>query len=144
MVNPVLAQAGVLGDGSPGQQQIPMLAAADDIKGVLIPTGYKILVCIPRLEEQMKNGLYRTDQNRALEETASLVGQVIALGPDAYRDKGRFPQGPWCKPGDYIMMRAYSGTRFRRAGYKYEYRLINDDTVEAVVSNVDPTDIERA
>jgi co-chaperonin GroES (HSP10) len=128
-----------LGDG---QQQ--MLAAAEDIRGVLVPTGYKILVCIPRLEEQMSNGLYRTEQNRMLEESASLVGQVIALGSDAYRDKQRFPRGPWCKPGDYIMMRAYSGTRFRRAGYKYEYRLINDDTVEAVVNNVDPADIERA
>jgi co-chaperonin GroES (HSP10) len=143
VIDPAAAGRGILGDGSVGQQQA-LLPPAEDIKGVLRPTGFKLLVYIPHLESQMKNGLFRTDQNRALEESASLVGQVIDMGPDAYKDTKRFPDGPWCKTGDHIMMRAYSGTRFRRAGYAYEYRLINDDTVEAVVTSVDPAEIERA
>jgi co-chaperonin GroES (HSP10) len=121
-----------------------LLPPAEDIKGVLCPTGYKILVYIPHLDEKMRNGLFRTGQNRALEEGASPLGQVIALGPAAYKDPERFPDGPWCEPGDIIVMRPYSGTSFRRAGYPYEYRLINDDTVEAVLKGVDPEDIERA
>jgi co-chaperonin GroES (HSP10) len=122
-----------------------LLPAAEDIRGVICPTGYKILVYIPKLDEQMRNGLFRTSQNRALEESASLIAQVISLGPDAYKDPKRFPDGvPWCKSGDLIMMRAWSGTSFRRAGYPYEYKLINDDTVEAVMEGLDPAEIERA
>lgn len=119
------------------------LPAAEEIRGVLEPTGYRILVCIPKLDSQLRNGLYQPDERRALEETASLVAQVIALGPTAYQDPERFPQGAWCKPGDFIMMRAYSGTRFKRVGCPYEYRLINDDTVEAVLRDNDPTEVER-
>jgi co-chaperonin GroES (HSP10) len=120
-----------------------MLPPAEDIRGVLEPTGFKVLVFVPHLEEQMRNGIIRTEERRRLEETASLVGQVIALGPDAYKDEKRFPNGAWCKPGDHVMMRMYAGTRFRRAGYPYEYRLINDDVVEAVIHLDDPTEIER-
>ena len=68
-----------------------------------------------------------------------MVGFVIKMGPDCYRDKTRFPHGPWCKEGDFIIMRAYSGTRIKIHGK--EFRIINDDTVEAVVD--DPRGIHR-
>jgi chaperonin GroES len=105
----------------------------------LQPTGYRILVRIPKLSEVMRNGLVRPDSSRSLEETASCLGEVLALGEGAYEDVEKFPGGAWCQVGDTIMMRQYSGTRFKIDGV--EYRLINDDTVEAVVS--DPQWIER-
>src|SRR5262245_66537590 len=106
-----------------------MRVEADQALEVLQPTGYRILVRIPHLDSKMKSGLYRPDSSRALEETASVLGEVIALGEAAYADPEKFPSGPWCQAGDMIMMRAYSGTRFRVDDQ--EYRLINDDTVEA-------------
>lgn len=106
---------------------------------VLRPTGYRILVRIPPLDAQMRNGLYRPDSNRSLEQSASLLGEVVALGDMAYGSYEKFPFGRWCEAGDTIMMRAYSGTRFLIKGE--EYRLINDDTVEAVVYR--PSEIER-
>jgi co-chaperonin GroES (HSP10) len=106
---------------------------------VIQPAGYRVLVRIPHLDAKMKSGLYRPDSSRALEETASVLGEVIALGATAFLDADRFPHGPWCKVGDFIVMRAYSGTRLRIGDE--EYRLINDDTIEAVVS--DPSQVER-
>jgi co-chaperonin GroES (HSP10) len=73
------------------------------------------------------------------EETASVVGKVLAMGSDCYQDTKRFPNGPWCKVGDYILVRAYSGTRFLVDGH--EFRLINDDTVQALVE--EPEGITR-
>jgi co-chaperonin GroES (HSP10) len=69
-----------------------------------------------------------------------MVGLVVDMGTQAYTDPSRFPNGPWCKVGDYVMFRANSGTRFKVQGK--EYRLINDDTIEAVVA--DPNGIQRA
>ena len=62
------------------------------------------------------------------------------MGPDCYKDYAKFPTGPWCSEGDWVVMRAYSGTRINIHGK--EFRLINDDTVEAVVN--DPRGIQRA
>jgi co-chaperonin GroES (HSP10) len=107
---------------------------------VLRPTGYRILVRIPHLDAKMKSGLYRPDSSRSLEETASVLGEVLAIGETAYKDVEKFPGGPWCQVGDTVVMRTYSGTRIKVDGV--EHRLINDDTVEAVVS--DPGRIERA
>jgi co-chaperonin GroES (HSP10) len=117
----------------------------DRIQGVVEPAGYRILVRIPNLPEQMRRaGLIMPEETRRLEEFAQLVGQVIALGPQAYRDRERFGE-PWCKPGDFVMMRAYSGTRFlmrNDEGREVVYALINDDTVQGVVRG-DPVEIER-
>ena len=110
-----------------------------DVLEVLRPTGYRILVRIPRLDSKMKSGLYRPDSSRSLEETASCLGEVLAMGDTAYQDNEKFPGEPWCQVGDVIMMRQYSGTRFKIDDQ--EYRLINDDTVEAVVR--DPQRVER-
>jgi co-chaperonin GroES (HSP10) len=105
---------------------------ADNVLDILAPTGYRLLVRVPRLDAKMNSGLYRPDSSRVLEQTASILGEVLAVGPTAYLDQEKFPDGrPWCMPGDTIIMRAYSGTRLRIDDQ--EYRLINDDTVEAVV-----------
>jgi co-chaperonin GroES (HSP10) len=109
------------------------------------PTGYRILIAIPRLDEKFENtSIVRPENFAKREEMASVVGLVIKLGPLAYKDEEKFPTGAWCKEGDFIMMRSYSGTRFKIANKEgeQEFRLINDDTVEAVVA--DPRGITRA
>ena len=105
-----------------------------------VPQGYKILIALPEAEETTEGGIIIADQTRRIEETASIVGFVLKLGPDCYKDEKRFPNGPYCEEGDFIIMRSYSGTRMKIHGK--EFRLINDDTVEAVVR--DPTGIVKA
>lgn len=97
------------------------------------PQGYKILISTVEVSEKTDGGVYMPDQIRQSEETASIIGFVMKLGPDAYSDKDRFPNGPYCKEGDFVIFRSYSGTRFKIHGR--EFRLINDDTVEAVVDD---------
>ena len=104
------------------------------------PTGYRLLVALPDVEEMTESGLYIPDERRDAESVASIVGFVLKSGPDVYSDESRFPNGPWCKEGDWIVMRAYSGTRVRVHGK--EFRIINDDSVEAVVE--DPRGVTRA
>ena len=103
------------------------------------PKGYRILIAVPEVEEKTKGGIIRPDAIKSREETASIVGQVLEVGPDCYSDPDRFPEGPYCREGDWVMFRAYSGTRFKVGGK--EFRLINDDVVEATLSN--PEGIER-
>ena len=97
------------------------------------PKGYKILIGLPDPEIASKGGILKAQETIAAEEVGSIVGFVIKLGPDAYSDKSRFPSGAYCKEGDFIMMRSYSGTRFKV--HDKEFRLINDDSVEAVVED---------
>jgi len=104
------------------------------------PQGYKILIALPEAEEKSEGGIIMADMTRRVEETASIIGFVIKMGPDCYNDKKRFPNGAYCKEGDFVIMRAYSGTRMKIHGK--EFRIINDDTVEAVVQ--DPTGIVKA
>jgi len=104
------------------------------------PTGYRLLIALPDVEETTESGLYIPDERRDAESVASIVGFVLKSGPDVYADEARFPNGPWCKEGDWIVMRAYSGTRVRVHGK--EFRIINDDSVEAVVE--DPRGVTRA
>ena len=73
------------------------------------------------------------------EEHATTVLFVLKVGPDAYKDKAKFPTGAWCEEGDFVLVRTYSGTRFKIFGK--EFRLINDDQVDAVVQ--DPRGITR-
>jgi len=101
--------------------------------GLPRPCGYKILIALPKVEETYASGILKADATRKLEEVSTVIGAVIELGPDAYKDTIKFPAGPWCKEGDYVIIRAYSGTRFKL--YGTEYRLINDDTVEGVVAD---------
>jgi co-chaperonin GroES (HSP10) len=120
----------------------PAPAESETIRGALEPTGYRVLVRIPNLPQQMERWgkLYMPETTHAVEESAQLIAQVVALGPDAYADKEKFPTGAWCAPGDVVVIRAYAGTRFTVGGHLYA--LINDDTVQAVVRG-NPADIER-
>ena len=97
------------------------------------PKGYKLLIAIPKVEEKTESGVYMPDNLTKMEQTASIVGFVIKEGEDAYQDKNKFPNGPYCKEGDFVIFRSYSGTRFKVKNE--EFRLINDDTVEAVVDD---------
>lgn len=104
------------------------------------PKGYKILIAIPKLTGKTDGGVYMPDELKKAEETASIIGYVLKMGTEAYKDDKRFPNGAYCKEGDFIIFRSYSGTRFKVHGE--EFRLINDDTVEAVVE--DPRGYSRA
>jgi len=97
------------------------------------PTGYKLLIALPQPEATTKGGIAKAAETMQREEVGSICGFVMKMGPDAYKDENRFPNGPYCKEGDWILMRAYSGTRFKIHGR--EFRLINDETVEAVVED---------
>lgn len=104
------------------------------------PTGFRILVEMLEMGSVTKGGIHIPDSTKKLEETAGIVAKVVAMGPDAYLDAARFPAGPWCQVGDFVVMKSYSGARLKVGGK--EYRLINDDTIEATVE--DPSQVERA
>ena len=103
------------------------------------PTGYHILVGLPDKEEKFDSGLLKEDSTMYTEQVLATVFFVIKMGPDCYKDAKRFPNGPWCKEGDFILARPNTGTRLKIHGR--EFRLINDDVVEAVVD--DPRGISR-
>lgn len=103
------------------------------------PTGFHILCAIPDIEDKFDTGIAKADITMQHEEILTTVLFVVAIGPDAYKDDKRFPSGPWCKEGDFIIVRPNSGTRLDIHGR--EFRIINDDTVEGVVD--DPRGIRR-
>lgn len=104
------------------------------------PSGYRILCAIPTVEEEYESGLLKADSTINYEEKLATVLFVVDLGPDCYKDAERFPTGPWCKKGDFVIVRPNAGTRLLIHGK--EFRLINDDSVESVVE--DPRGIKRA
>ena len=104
------------------------------------PSGYRILCAIPEIEDSYDNGLIKADTTVKYEELLTTVLFVIKMGPDCYKDEARFPSGPWCKQGDFILVRPHAGTRVKIHGR--EFRIINDDAVEGVVE--DPRGISRA
>ena len=104
------------------------------------PKGYRILCAVPHVEEEFDGGIIKAEDTRKVEEQTTVVLFVIKMGALCYADKDRFPTGPWCKEGDFVLTRPYSGTRVVIHGR--EFRIINDDTVEAVVD--DPRGIRRA
>jgi len=105
-----------------------------------VPTGFRILVALPQVDETYGGGIVKTDQAKANEEFSTVIVRVMDMGPDCYTDKERFPSGPYCKIGDFVVLRAYSGTRFKHHG-KELFRIVNDDSIEGVVQ--DPSGITR-
>jgi co-chaperonin GroES (HSP10) len=103
------------------------------------PQGYRILCAIPEAEEAFDSGIIKSDETRRNDELLTTVLFVVDMGPDCYADKVRFPNGPWCKQGDFILVRPNAGTRL--VIHDREFRIINDDSVEAVVE--DPRGIKR-
>ena len=105
------------------------------------PVGYRVLVAMPKIEETYENTkILKTTNEMHNEHIMSIIGLVLDMGSQAYSDKERFGDTSWCKVGDYVMFRANTGTRFKVGDI--EYRLMNDDSIEAVVA--DPRGVTRA
>ena len=125
----------------------PIDAPSEDIpveeRGRMLPkpTGWKILCGVPEVADTFENSkIIKADSFMKTEEQTTTVLFVLAVGPDAYKDEQKYPNGPWCKEGDFVLVRTYSGTRFKI--YGREFRLLNDDQIDAVVD--DPRGITRA
>lgn len=118
-------------------------AASAEEKGKQLPkpSGYRILCAIPEVDKEFEGdaGLIKSAETISIEETLTTVLFVVDLGPDCYKDEKRFPSGPWCKKGDFILIRPHTGSRLVIHGR--EFRIINDDSVEGVVD--DPRGIKR-
>jgi co-chaperonin GroES (HSP10) len=125
---------------------IPKVGAASEIpieerpKQLPDPSGYRILCALPDVEKTTDGGIIKADITLQHEELLTVTLFVMKLGPDCYKDEKRFPSGPWCKEGDFILVRPHAGTRVKIHGR--EFRILNDDAVEAVVE--DPRGIKRA
>ena len=131
-----------------GLDGIPIMPKMDDSevpieerpKQLPDPSGYRLLCAVPEVETTTEGGIIKADITLHHEELLTVVLFVMKVGPDCYKDESRFPSGPWCKEGDFILVRPHAGTRVKIHGR--EFRLINDDAVEAVVE--DPRGIKRA
>lgn len=105
-----------------------------------IPTGWRLLCVVPEAADKFEgSSLIKSDVTKRNEEVGTTVLFVLKAGPDAYKDTEKFPGGPWCKEGDFVLVRTYSGTRFKI--YGKEFRLVADDQIEAVV--LDPRGVTR-
>jgi co-chaperonin GroES (HSP10) len=113
--------------------------AATRAKQLPDPVGYKMLLMLPEQEKTYESGLLKADQTVHNDEVASVVAFVAKMGPDCYKDTAKFPTGPWCKEGDFVIVRPYSGTRVVVHGR--EMRFVNDDAIEGTVE--DPRGIKR-
>ena len=123
----------------------PAEDATNEQKATMLPTptGWRLLCAVPEISEKIEGtelDLVKATSVMRQEEHATTVLFVLKVGPDAYKDTSKFPEGPWCKEGDFVLVRTYSGTRFKIFGK--EFRLINDDQVDAVVQ--DPRGLTRA
>jgi co-chaperonin GroES (HSP10) len=121
-------------------EDIPM---EDRATALPVPTGYKILCVVPDISNRLDGtelDLVRPMDYAKQEQMGTTTLFVMALGEDAYKDTVKFPSGPWCKQGDFVVVRTYTGTRLKIFGK--EFRVINDDQVECVVQ--DPRGITRA
>ena len=114
--------------------------AEEKAKQVPDPATFYLLCVLPDIEEEYESGLIKSGQTMHFEEILSPVLFVVKMGPDAFKDTKRFPSGPSCKVGDFVLVRPNTGTRIKIHGK--EFRLINDDSVEGVVQ--DPRGITRA
>ena len=116
--------------------------AEEKAKQLPKPSGYRILCAIPEAEKEFEDseiGLIKADETMRNEETLTTVLFVVDMGPDCYKDPARFPNGAYCQKGDFVLVRPHAGTRLVIHGR--EFRIINDDSVEATVD--DPRGIKR-
>ena len=114
--------------------------AEEKAKQIPDPSTFHLLCVLPEIDEEYESGLLKAGTTMHYEEVLSPVLFVVKIGPDAYKDASRFPSGPSCKVGDFVLVRPNTGTRIKIHGK--EFRLINDDSVEGVVQ--DPRGITRA
>ena len=128
---------------STGEDQVPTTlpeTAEEKARQLPEPATYHLLCVLPEIDKEYESGIVKAGQTIHYEEVLSPVLFVMKMGPDAYADKTRFPSGPSCKVGDFVLVRPNTGTRIKIHGR--EFRLINDDSVEAVVE--DPRGISRS
>ena len=103
------------------------------------PTGWRMLVLPFKMKETTKGGIHLAETTLERQQVASQVGLVMAMGPQCYKDKERYPEAPWCKEKDWVMFARYAGSRFNIEGG--EVRILNDDEVIATI--LDPNDIKQ-
>ena len=108
-----------------------------EIEKVPNPTGYRIVLFPLKLDSKTKSCIILTDETVAESQITTNICKVLKVGPDAYKDKDKFPTGPWCKTDDWVLITRYAGSRIRIDGG--ELRIINDDEILAVID--DPRDI---
>jgi len=124
-----------------GEDATPLPETAEKkAKQIPVPSGFHILCMIPEVEDKFDNGIIKAETTIFAEERLTTVLFVMDLGPDCYKDPKRFPTGPWCKVGDFVLVRPNTGSRLKIHGR--EFRIINDDAVEGVVD--DPRGVARA
>jgi co-chaperonin GroES (HSP10) len=97
------------------------------------PTGYRVLILPFTLSSVTKGGIHLAKQTVDKERLATVVGYVVELGPDAYTDPHKFPEGAWCKKGDWVIFGRYAGARFQIEGG--DMRLLNDDEILATIDD---------
>lgn len=97
------------------------------------PTGYRIMILPFKIKEKTKGGIVIADSAREREQVATVVGLVLKLGPDAYKDYDKYPNGSWCGEGDWVVFGRYAGARIPIEGG--EIRLLNDDEVLATIED---------
>jgi co-chaperonin GroES (HSP10) len=108
-----------------------------ELEKVPNPTGYRITLFPLKLDSKTKSGIILTDETVQESQLTTNICKVLKVGPDAYKDKDKFPTGPWCKQDDWVLITRYAGSRIRIDGG--ELRIINDDEILAVIE--DPRDI---
>jgi len=101
------------------------------------PTGWRLIVLPFKMDERTKGGIIMNETTLEKQQVASQCGNVLAMGPQCYKDKERYPEGPWCKVGDWVIFARYAGSRIQIEGG--EIRLLNEDEILATVKN--PEDI---
>jgi len=131
----------LIGSTTDDVNDVTVLPETDEEKAKQLPkpSGYRILCAIPDVDKAYESGILKTDETVRFDELLTTVLFVVELGPDCYKDKDRFPSGPWCKKGDFVLVRPNAGTRLVIHGR--EFRIINDDSVEGIVD--DPRGIKR-
>ena len=108
-----------------------------EIEKVPTPVGWRIVLFPLKLDSKTKSGLYLTDDTVEQSQVSTNICKVLKVGPEAYKDKEKFPSGPWCKEGDWVLITRYAGSRIRIEDG--ELRIINDDEIIATVN--DPRDV---
>lgn len=112
-------------------------AIEEEANKLPVPTGWRLLVLPFKGKKKTKGGILYSDEQIERQQLATVTGCVLAVGPQAYKDKERYPEGPWCKKGDWVIFARYAGSRFKIEGG--EVRLLNDDEIIATIQ--DPEDI---
>ena len=117
----------------PNKKLVGVKSEKKDSAKIPVPTGWRLLVLPFKQKEKTKGGIIMTDDSIERSQVASTCGVVLKMGPDCYRDKERYPDGPWCKKGTWVIFARYAGSRMKIDGG--EVRLLNDDEVLATVEN---------